>query len=414
MSKIRRNAACLGTLALLLAGCGAGGTKAANDQAITVGGLFPTTGDVAAAGTNAQHGVELAIDACNGKVPGISIPSRPGKEIKLITADTQGNPEVGAQAVDRLVRNDGAVAIIGAYQSTVTLTASARAERLQIPFLNGASGAGNLSDRGLKWWFRTGPTSSAMADIYFAFLKSLQASHPVKNVAIIHMNDTYGNDAEAQWKRAAEASGVNVVSTVSFEPNATDLTSQVQAVRAKNPDAVFTTMFIRDTDLFLKTMDQLNYRPPALLAVGGGWDDPGFVKIAAGRGNGNIRAIPWSMQVTQRNATAAKVVDAFKKKYGDDMNGDSSRTYTAGVILCQALGRATSTKAEDIRTALKETDVTETIMPWAGVKFDERGQNTKAGYLIQQMTAAGTWEVIFPENLKTADVNWPMPKPGTS
>lgn len=375
---------------------------------IKIGAIYPLSGSVATAGVNAFHGSELAVDVLNGKYPEIDLPKLTVGKIELSSVDSQGDPQNGAADVDRLVTNDKAVAIIGAYQSAVTLTASERAERLGVPFVNGAAGAANLSDRGLKWWFRTGPTLANMATTWFEWLKSVQAEHPVKTAAIIHMNDAAGNDFAASLKAAAPRYNVNIVDDISFQPNATDLTSQVQKLRSDNGDVVFAQMFINDANLFLKTLAQLGYTPPALLAGGGGWDDPTFSQVAGALGQYNVRAVTWGIQVTDKNPLAKAVDDVFFKRYNVHLNGDSARTFTAMITLGQAIEAAKSTDPEKLREALRATNVTKTIMPWQGIKFDDRGQNTLADYLVLQLIKAD-WQVVYPKTLQTATVLWPMP-----
>jgi branched-chain amino acid transport system substrate-binding protein len=48
-------------------------------------------------------------------------------------------------------------------------------------------------------------------------------------------------------------------------------------------------------------------------------------------------------------------------------------------------------------------------MPWKGVKFDETGQNTLgAGILVQ--VRDGKYATVWPFDLASKDVVWPMPK----
>ncbi|MGI9146209.1 MAG: ABC transporter substrate-binding protein, partial [Chloroflexota bacterium] len=141
---------------------------------------LPLAGSVANAGANALNGTQLAVEVLNGKHPEIDLPKLTVGTIELVSVDSQGDPQNGAADVDRLVNTEKVLAIQGAYQSSVTLTASQQADRLGIPFVNGAAGAADLSDRGLKWWFRTGPTLRDMAQTYFEWLKEIAADHPVK------------------------------------------------------------------------------------------------------------------------------------------------------------------------------------------------------------------------------------------
>ena len=92
------------------------------------------------------------------------------------------------------------------------------------------------------------------------------------------------------------------------------------------------------------------------------------------------------------------------------MNGDSARSFTSMIVLGQAIEKAKSTDPEKIRAALRATNIPgdKTIMPWPGIKFDSRGQNTKAGYLVLQLTPDKDWQVLFPKDLATTQLVWPM------
>ena len=65
------------------------------------------------------------------------------------------------------VTEGGIVGVIGAYQSAVTQTASQTAERLGIPFVNAESSSPGLTDRSLKFFFRTGPHDDTFAKNLF-------------------------------------------------------------------------------------------------------------------------------------------------------------------------------------------------------------------------------------------------------
>ncbi len=73
-----------------------------------------------------------------------------------------------------------------------------------------------------------------------------------------------------------------------------------------------------------------------------------------------------------------------------------------------AIQAAASTDPEKIRTALKNLDVAKTIMPWKGIKFDDKGQNTLASGVIEQLIN-GEYKVLYPTEVASTKVTWPMP-----
>jgi branched-chain amino acid transport system substrate-binding protein len=89
-----------------------------------------------------------------------------GAKLSIVSADTQSKPEVGAaEAAPAGGREAGGRAGRGLRHS-VTEVASQRTERLQVPFVNGDSPAGYLTERGLDWFFRTGPTDRMFGEAF--------------------------------------------------------------------------------------------------------------------------------------------------------------------------------------------------------------------------------------------------------
>jgi branched-chain amino acid transport system substrate-binding protein len=395
-------------VAAVACGAGGGGGAKANLGNIKVGALFPLSGSVASSGVDTLHGVELAADVLNGKYPNIDLPKLTVGKIVIDSADTQGDAQIGSSDVDRLVSTDKVVALTGAFQSAVTVTASQRAERLGIPFVNGSSSSTALTERGFQWFWRVGPSDKTFADTYFKWLKSIEKDHPVKRMVVINENDQFGNDGAKVIQDLSSQYGVQIVDDIVYPFNATDLTSQVQKMRQDNPDAVFVFAFINDATLLTKTMAQLGYTPPALLAFGAGYVDPKFVPNLGTKADYSITRAAWSLEIGQKNATAKAVADAFRQKYGQDMTENSARDFEAMMTLGEAIESAGSTDPAKIQAALKKTNITKTIMPWKGIKFDNSGQNSLASGVIQQMTG-GQYHVLYPTEVASAKVVWPIP-----
>ena len=64
---------------------------------------------------------------------------------------------------------------------------------------------------------------------------------------------------------------------------------------------------------------------------------------------------------------------------------------------------------EEIRKALVATNIPadQLIMPWNGVKFDEKGQNTGVRAILQQVQN-GAYATIYPFELAAADAAFPL------
>ncbi|HEX7967229.1 MAG TPA: ABC transporter substrate-binding protein, partial [Stellaceae bacterium] len=130
---------------------------------VRIGVLFPLTGNAAAAGQSAKAALEVAADIINEPHPEMAnlplaatagLPNLGGAKLELVFIDHQGNPSVGQSQALRLVTQEKVTALFGAYQSSVTFTATAVAERYGVPFVVGDSAAANITGRGYQWVFR--------------------------------------------------------------------------------------------------------------------------------------------------------------------------------------------------------------------------------------------------------------------
>src|SRR6266508_4883620 len=186
----------------------------AQPKEVVIGVLYPLTGPTAQAGIDSKTAAELAVEIVNGKhdldlplARTEGLPNLGGAKVRLIVVDHQGKPELGQSEAERLITQEKAVALYGAYHSSVSATASQVAERYGIPYLSGESSSPTLHRRGFKWFFRTSPHDEHFSMAMFEFLKEFQAKKSVKfpSVATFSEDTLFGSDSSTvQQKLAAE------------------------------------------------------------------------------------------------------------------------------------------------------------------------------------------------------------------
>jgi branched-chain amino acid transport system substrate-binding protein len=406
--------------ALALAGCGSSGgdSGAEGSSPVTVAAMYPLSGAVASQGLDTLHGAQLAAELVNGDHPTIDLPLAAGKglpglqgrTVDLLSVDTQGDPQKGASDADQAVTGKGAVALLGAYQSAVTKAASQRAERLAVPFVNGESSSTELTERGLKWFFRTGPSDNTFAQGFFDFLdKMKQTGKPIKTIGIFHGNEDFGNGGAKITTQLAESRGYQVVADVSYDVSAADLTSQVQQLRSAKPDVVFVLSYTDPATKLVAALKQLDWYPSGLLAYGAGFVDPAFLKGVGDDAEGMMTRASWSADLASKRPAAKAVADLFRDLYNAPMTENSARSFTSALTLFQAIDKAGSTDPDKIRAALEAMSVPaeQTIMPWTGIKFDAKHQNSGAQGVVEQLTG-GSYKVVFPADLASTSAVWPF------
>ena len=379
--------------ATMLAAFGVSAAAMAADE-VKIGVIMPLSGNSASAGKAAVAAMELAAQIVNEAHPelknlplaaGAGLPNLGGAKVQLIVADHQGNPSEGQSQTLRLITQDKVVAMLGSYHSSVSLTATAVAERYGIPFVVGDSVASNITGRGFKWTFRTTPVASDFANNYMDFLADLKkAGHPASNIAIVHENTDYGTSVAGTVNSAAKSHGIDVVADISYNANGADVSAQVLQLKEKNPDAIVFIAYTSDSILYMKTMKSLDYLPKFVIGDDSGFSDPAFISAVGNLAQGALNRSAWN--IGAKDSTTWRINEMYKAKTGRDLDDTSGRDMQAAFTLLDAINRAGSTKPEAIRKALQATDLkpSQLMMGYRGVKFDQTGQNTLAAtYLIQ-------------------------------
>ena len=408
-------------LALVSMGLGFG-LSAQAQQEVRIGVIYPLTGPSAAAGAEMRSALELAADLINNGAPGITglpfsggkgLPNLKGAKIKLVFADHQANPQVGASEAERLITQEKVVAIVGAYNSTVTVTASQVAERAGIPFVNPESSSASLTQRGFKWFFRTTPHDDLFVHNAFEFLKELETQKGIKigNIATLNENGIWGTETTKLQAKLAPELNFNIVKQISYPSKTTQLTSEVQSLKLASPSLVMQSSYTPDAILSMKTYKELGFSPDMILANNAGFTDSDFIKTLGKDAEYVITREVWALDLASRNPLIKQVNDLFNSRYKLNFTGNSSRSFTGLMVMADAINRAGSTDPEAIRKALVATDMpgNKTIMPWKGVKFDANGQNTLGQGILVQIVG-GKYNTVWPFDLAAQNVIWPMPK----
>jgi branched-chain amino acid transport system substrate-binding protein len=405
-------------LALLATALGLVAPAAA--QEIVLGVIYPLTGPAASTGIELKNAAQLAADLINGTDKSVGlplagaggIPGLKGAKLKLVFADHQGNPQVGATEAERLITQEKVAALQGAYFSSVTATASQTAERYGVPFLNADSSSVGLTNRGFKWFFRTTPHDELFAQNAFQFLKDLEKKKgvKVKRIAIFAENTEFGTGAAKLQEKYAKENGYEIVGKVLYPPKGTQLTSEVQKLKASNPDIVMQSSYLGDAILSMKTYKDLGFLPTGLLANDAGFNDSEFLKTMGKDGDYVISREVWALDLAAQKPVVARANALLQARHGVNFNGNSARAFTGIFALADAINRAGSTRPEDIQKALRATDIPgdQLIMPWSGIQFDETGQNRKGAGIIVQVQG-GKYVTVWPFALASKDVVWPLP-----
>ena len=406
--------AALGVVVLAAAACTASRSGQAENPVgeVRIGVLAPVSGADRAAGRDALRGAQLAAALVNGEegpVPLLSVTNAGlrglgGPKLAIVSADTGSDPKTsparGVMQAINLVTQQRVVGLVGAYDAEVTAAASQRTERLGVPFVNGDTSTGYLTERGLDWFFRTGPTDRMFGEAFFSALG--QERVRPKRITMLYTTDAPGESLHAVLHQLAPEADYGEHGRVRFDPGKADLVPAVREVRdEQRPDALFlVTSTGGDAVRVLRTFGRLGYRPHDVLAVGEGFSEADALQAAGAAAEGVWYSSAWSRGIAARNPSAKPIMDRYEERYNSPMSEVAAGSFTAVLTLAAAINAAGSVEPQRVRGALIGLDLPgrSTIMPWGGVQFDSSHQNARAGGTVEQLVGGGS-RVVFPREL---------------
>jgi branched-chain amino acid transport system substrate-binding protein len=373
----------------------------AQAKAVKIGVLHPVTGALAYSGQQCREGALMAIEDIN-KAGGIK--SLGGAKLDALLGDAQSTPQAGTAEVEKM-NEAGVSAILGAYASAICLATTQAAAKYNLPHVVDVGVADQIVERGLKNTFRFGPGYKKCAEIAVANLHVLNtaAGKPAKTVMIIHEESLFGTGTAQLLARELPGYGYEVKEVIKHANPTRDFNNIVLRMKALNPDIVIPANYYNEYALLVRTMQQQKVTPKAIYSVlGGAASSYKFVKEFPQAANGIIDCNHWFNPKDKRSAELRKRVEAKNLFYTYEI----FNTYTAMMMLADAINRAKSADRAAITDALEKSTFSDHFMPYGPTKF-VNGQNTGAQPLMTQVLKNDI-KVIVPREYREVDPVFPL------
>jgi branched-chain amino acid transport system substrate-binding protein len=373
----------------------------AQPKSVKIGVLHPVTGALAYSGAQCREGALMAIEDIN-KAGGIK--SLGGAKIEALLGDAQSTPQAGTAEVEKM-NEAGVCAIVGAYASAICLATTQAAAKYNLPHVVDVGVADQIVERGLKNTFRFGPGYKKCAEIAMANLYVLNtaAGKPAKTVMIIHEESLFGTGTAQLLARELPGYGFEVKEVIKHANPTRDFNNIVLRMKAINPDIVIPANYYNEYALLVRTMQQQKVVPKAIYSVlGGAASSYKFVKEFPEAANGIIDCNHWFNPKDKRSHALRQRVEAKNLFYTYEI----FNTYTAMMLLADAINRAKSVDRAAITDALAKSTFSDHFLPYGPTKFVD-GQNTGAQPLMTQV-AKNDIKVIVPREYREMEPIFPL------
>ncbi|MFM0168682.1 ABC transporter substrate-binding protein [Paraburkholderia sediminicola] len=375
--------------------------RAASAKSIKIGVLHPVTGALAYSGQQCRLGALLAIEDINNAG---GIKSQGGALVEAVVGDAQSRPEAGAAEVERM-NEAGVSAIVGAYASAICLATTQTAAKYGLPHVVDVGVADQIVERGLTNTFRFGPGYRMCSQRAVDNLNALNtdAGKPARTVMIVHEESLFGAGTAALLSSELPKYGFEIKEVIKHPNPTRDFNNIVLRMRAVNPDIVIPANYYNEYALLLRAMKQQNVRPKAIYSVlGGAASSYKFLKEFPDIADGIIDCNHWFNPKDARVAPLRKRVEAK----GAYFSYEVFMTYTATMLLADALERAKSADRAAVNAALASSAFKDHMMPYGPTHF-VNGQNTGAQPLLTQVVGNDI-KVVLPPAYREVAPQFPL------
>jgi branched-chain amino acid transport system substrate-binding protein len=357
-------------LALALAGCSKSGDGgAAGSQPILVGEYASLTGKEATFGQSSHEGTVLAIDEANS-AGGVL-----GRQLKLLSEDTQSKDGESPTVVNKLIARDGVVAVLGEVASGRSLEAARVCQDAKVPMISPSSTNPRVTETGdfiFRVCFIDPFQGTVMADFAHKTLKA------TKVAVFTDVKSDYSKGLAQFFKQRFTKGGGAIVAELDYNGGDKDFKSQLTSIKAANPDGVFIPGYYTDVALICIQARQIGLNVP--LFGGDGWESEDLVKIGKESVEGNYFSTHYHPDVG--SDLSRRFLESYRKRYnGKTPDALAAMGYDSALVLIDAIRRAGTTDGQKVRDALAAVKDFQAVT--GRISIDEKRNAQKAAVILQ-------------------------------
>ena len=364
----------------------------ASEGSVTIGIPLPLSGNLKEFGMMMKNSFEMAQESVN-EAGGIN-----GRPVNIVFADDEGQVASVKPAFDKLVAAKP-VMLVGGYASDPTYVMAELAQKKDLPFLICTASADKITQKGWKNIYRLNPPVSeytkGLEDFWIKIYKP-------KSMAIVYENSMFGTSGAIRMIEFCQEKAIEIRKEIDYDRTMATAPGYIRSLLAPltedPPDVIFMIAYLNDAVALVKQIRELNINS-LLCGAAGGFTLEEFIIRTGGAANYLMTASLWSEHV--RYPGAADYYAKYTERYYRSPDYHGAEAYSALLVAAEALRRAKSFSAQDIRDALNKIYM---LTPFGPVKFysyeDYERQNSVNTLVLQIIN--GKFETIWPPDVASA------------
>jgi len=297
-------------------------------EPVRIGGLFSTTGGLAAVGLAEREGALLAQKVINAR-GGIG-----GRPLELVVEDDGSSPDSAVAKANALLHTHKVRAIVGPSGIAQTVAIGGITQARKVPLFS-FSGLGPAVERERTCVFHLTPSQELNARAVLSYARD----NGLKRIGVLH-DSGYGQVVWSSMKTLDRQYGVTFVQVEKFEIAATDVTTQAAKLKAATPDAI---VVISTSPAPFRNVRQLKIGAPIISVHG-----TATYETVKGMGEAADNIIHPEFIVAEDPLPGQKeFVEAYRKEYGKLPKHFAAVGWDAVMVLANGLKAAGADAAGD-------------------------------------------------------------------
>jgi len=383
---MRRIGVMLGAVWIAVAvAAGASPVRAADS--IRIGAIFSVTGAASFLGEPERNTVKMLEEQLN-RDGGLL-----GRPVEIIVYDDESDATKAVTAVDRLLKRDRVVAIVGPSTSGSTLAVVSKVEEAKIPLISCAA-AKKIVDPVRRWVFKVAASDILAVKKIFHDLKQ----RGLTRVAILTASDAYGAGGREDIKELAPQMGITLVADEVFGPKDTDMTAQLTRIKGTPAQAIVVWGTNPGPAVIARNRVQLRIATP--LYMSSGVASKKFIELAGPDTAAGILLPAGRLLVAGQlpaNHPQKKVLvgylQEYEKRFAQPVSTFGGHAWDAVTVVAQAIRNGASADPAAIRDALEKIrGFYGTAGEFNFSPTDHSGLTEEAFAMIR--IAKGDWEML--------------------
>ncbi|GAB6391721.1 MAG: branched-chain amino acid transport system substrate-binding protein [Treponematales bacterium] len=361
MKKLVVLAGALCCAAAFFAGC----KKQASGDTVSIGAVFPLSGQVAFYGTESRDGALLAIDDIN-KAGGLL-----GKKLALLSEDDEGNAEKSVNAFTKLSTRDKVSFVLGSSTSGATVAMTSLAQKAKVVLISPSATALNVTSAG-DFIFR-----ACFIDPFQGVVGADFAwdSLGVRRAAVLYdAGADYNTGLAEAFKAQFTKLGGRIVADEAYQSGDVDFNAQVTRIKAAAPELVYLPNYYNDVTLQAKQLRAQGVNVPLL--GGDGWD--GLIDNAGDEALNGFWSSGFAADTTDPRGRA--FVEAFQAKFGRQASQFAALGYDALMLLADGIKAAGSFESSAVKDAMAKLSGSYIT---GSIRFDEHRDPIKGAAILE-------------------------------